>query len=92
VHHIAKNDGNLFEPNGSVPLFAFKRREKVSGCIIGTPVVIRYLMGCEIKTTDFAVDLISTFYYFDFLLRGFFEDFFFDTFSRCSDKAFRIAG
>jgi hypothetical protein len=40
MHHIAKNDGNFFEPNSSIPLFSFKRSEKICSGIISSPVVV----------------------------------------------------
>jgi hypothetical protein len=92
MHHITENDGNFFEPNRSIPFFSFKRPEKICGGIINSPVVVSASMGLEMKATDFAVNAISVLNRLYFCLFGFFKAFFFETFSRCSAKAFRIAG
>ena len=41
MHHIAENDGNFLEPNRSIPLFSFKRPEKIGSGTIDSPVGVR---------------------------------------------------
>ena len=67
-------------------------RNLLGGGVINSPIRVCYPMGREMKASDFAVNPITILNYLDFLLYSFFKAFFLETFSRCSAKAFRIAG
>ena len=92
MHHVTKNECYFFKSNCSIPLIPLKGTEKIGGCIVCNPAVVRYLVGRKTETADLTVNPITFFDYLDFLLRGFFKAFFFERFSRCMAKAFRIAG